>query len=241
MQFKKYIYSYFFFFIIFIFIVDELSFILYNISLYQIFCGSNFIKIYESYFKLPINHLQMITINAYDNILVGYENCNSYYELKNNLYIYKNEEIEIINDSFIKNTEKTINYKDNTWKDNISVHANEINNIFLVHFDTLTTQKHKIEFEILQNKIYICPGESTLAFFRISNLTNETIQAFSIYVVSPTEFTPFINKLQCFCYEELLLYPKETIDLPVLFRIENDITKLDNVSKELVIEYIIVF
>lgn len=235
MNIKKNFYSYFFFFLIIILIIDELSFILYNISLYQIFCGSNFIKIYESFFKLPIASLNNIDLVNLENI----QRDNMFYQLKFNI-----TEISYLEENkLISNIDQTTHL--NTNSDNVLLHLEKnganTTNIYLVHFDTLTTQKNKISFEVLQNKIYICPGESTLAFFRITNLTNETIQAFSIYVVSPTEFTPFINKLQCFCYEELLLYPNETVDLPVLFRLENDVTRLDNINKELVIEYIIIF
>lgn len=235
MNIKKNFYSYFFFFLIIILIIDELSFILYNISLYQIFCGSNFIKIYESFFKLPIASLNNIDLVHLENIQID----NMFYQLKFNIteisYLEENKLISNIDQTTYLNTNS------NNLLLDLEKNGANTTNIYLVHFDTLTTQKNKISFEILQNKIYICPGESTLAFFRITNLTNETIQAFSIYVVSPTEFTPFINKLQCFCYEELLLYPNETVDLPVLFRLENDVTRLDNINKELVIEYIIIF
>ena len=228
MNLEKNIYSFFFFLFIIFLIIDELSFILYNISLYQIFCGSNFIKLYESFFKLPVNHIFTLNINSvYINesthdMFVFQENINNF-DLSNiNVLHMKHESL----DFDIEN----INKQNTALKDNI----------YLIHFDTLTTQKHKIEFEILQNKIYVCPGETNLAFFRINNLTNEALNAFSVYVVSPTEYTPFINKLQCFCYEELLLYPNETVDLPVLFRVEQDILKLENLNKEIVIEYIIV-
>jgi len=216
-------------------IIDELSFILYNISLYQIFCGSNYIKIYESFFKLPIANVNHINLVLYSTDLFQKEYI-ELFEIKKNI----NVEDLIVNDYTFYKFSLAENLKLNTLSIEKVINS-KVNNIFLVHFDTLTTQKNKITFEILQNKIYICPGESTLAFFRICNNTNEAIQAFSIYIVSPTEFTPFINKLQCFCYEELLLYPNETIDLPVLFRLENDIKRLDNIAKEIVIEYIIVF
>lgn len=223
MNLKKNIYLFFFFLLIALVLIDEFAFILYNISLYQIFCGSNFIKLYESFFKLPINNISALSFNLYgvndlNNIFCYSENINSFTINHENLIQQSN------------NLELKLN---NTID---SLHEN----IYLIHFDTLTTQKKKIDFDILQSKIYVCPGETNLAFFRITNLTNDAIQAFSVYVVSPTDYTPFINKLQCFCYEELLLYPHETVDLPVLFRIEQDILKLDNLSKEIVIEYIIV-
>ena len=81
MNIKKNFYSYFFFFLIIILIIDELSFILYNISLYQIFCGSNFIKIYESFFKLPIASLNNIDLVHLENIQID----NMFYQLKFNI------------------------------------------------------------------------------------------------------------------------------------------------------------
>lgn len=191
------------------------------------FCGSNLIKIYESFFKLPITHIFFLNLSnsiEINNILI----------FNQNIDLFKIEPTDSIefNENLI--------YYSTTMSNTIQ--GNEFrNSIFLIHFDTLTTQKSKIEFEILQNKIYICPGESSLAFFRITNLNDFLIRAFSIYVVTPSEYTPFINKLQCFCYEELLLYPHETVDLPVLFRLEQDVLRLENFNKELVIEYIIVF
>lgn len=228
MNLQKNIYSIFFFLFIIFLIIDELSFILYNISLYQIFCGSNFLKLYESFFKLPINHIFTINVNN----VYPYENTSNFFIVKDNIYNF-----DLSNENALLTKTNNINI-DLPYVNSINVISND--NIYLIHFDTLTTQKQKVNFDILQNKIYICPGETNLAFFRIANLTNEVLNAFSVYVVSPTDYTPFINKLQCFCYEELLLFPNETVDLPVLFRIEQDILKLENLNKEIVIEYIIV-
>lgn len=226
---KQNLYKSIFFFLIFLLIIDEFAFILYNISLYQIFCGSNFIKIYESFFKIPLTHIWSLKVNVLlendlENLFffTEYTNINHFSSYDNN-YL-NNSTTQYMN---------TLLFQHQFLKENES-------SIYLIHFDTLTTQKHKISFDILQNKIYVCPGETNLAFFRICNSTEQTFQAFTIYVVSPTEYTSFINKLQCFCYEELLIYPNETVDLPVLFRLENDVLKIENLSKEIVIEYIII-
>jgi hypothetical protein len=229
MSLKQNLYKFIFFFFIFLLIIDEFSFILYNISLYQIFCGSNFIKIYESFFKIPLHHIWSLNISlSPENHL---ENMIFFTEFTNISYFFSFNG-NCLNINIIGND------NDFTW-DNKFTKNNE-SQIYLIHFDTLTTQKQKISFDILQNKIYVCPGETNLAFFRICNTTEQTLQAFTIYVVSPTEYTSFINKLQCFCYEELLIYPNETVDLPVLFRLENDVSKIENLNKEIVIEYIII-
>jgi cytochrome c oxidase assembly protein subunit 11 len=116
----------------------------------------------------------------------------------------------------------------------------QMENIYLVYFDTLINRKNLVDFEILQNKLYVGPGETTLAFFRVINKTENYLNGFSLYVVNPHEYTPFINKIQCFCYEELMIYPEESIDLPVLFYLDPEIKNSLFSTKEIAIEYILI-
>lgn len=36
----------------------------------------------------------------------------------------------------------------------------------------------------------------------------------------PDECALYFNKIQCFCFENQLLYPKESVDLPILFYLD---------------------
>jgi len=54
------------------------------------------------------------------------------------------------------------------------------------------------------------------------------ITGISIYLLYPTDYLVYFNKIQCFCFDELLFYPYESIDLPVIFFVSNDI--LNNVD-----------
>lgn len=92
-----------------------------------------------------------------------------------------------------------------------------------VVFQTNTTNYNFIEFCTLQRFIYVIPNETHLVFFRMYNSISYSISGISIYLLYPTDYLVYFNKVQCFCFEELLLYPYESIDLPVIFYISSEI------------------
>lgn len=92
-----------------------------------------------------------------------------------------------------------------------------------INFQTSTSNFNFVEFIALQKNIYVVPNESHLIFFRMYNSVSYEITGISIYSVYPNDYLLFFNKIQCFCFEELLLYSYESIDLPVIFYISNDI------------------
>ncbi len=92
-----------------------------------------------------------------------------------------------------------------------------------VLFQTSTSNYNFVEFCTLQKYIYIMPNETHLIFFRMYNTVSYEITGISIYLLYPTDFLVYFNKIQCFCFEELLLYPYESIDLPVIFFVSNEI------------------
>ncbi|YP_007890027.1 heme biosynthesis protein (mitochondrion) [Naegleria fowleri] len=91
-----------------------------------------------------------------------------------------------------------------------------------VFFQTSSSNFNFVEFCSLQRFIYTVPNETHLIFFRMYNSVMFEVCGVSIYLIYPADFSTFFNKIQCFCFEELLLYPYETIDLPVVFYISNE-------------------
>ena len=49
-----------------------------------------------------------------------------------------------------------------------------------------------------------------------------TIVGIATYTVQPFEAGSYLNKIQCFCFEEQRLNPHEQVDLPVFFYIDPD-------------------
>ncbi|CBZ52422.1 putative cytochrome C oxidase assembly protein cox11 [Neospora caninum Liverpool] len=79
------------------------------------------------------------------------------------------------------------------------------------------------DFEPLQKRLIVAPGESALAFYRARNKLDRPVIGISLYNVMPPEAGIYFNKIQCFCFEEQMLNPHEEVDMPVFFFIDPDI------------------
>ncbi len=64
------------------------------------------------------------------------------------------------------------------------------------------------------------PGESTLAFYRAENPSDEDIVGIASYNVVPSKAGIYFQKIQCFCFEEQLLPARKGVDMPVYFVID---------------------
>lgn len=91
-------------------------------------------------------------------------------------------------------------------------------------------------FKPLQSRIYTTNMNTNLIFFRIYNPNTYTIKIFTTYTIYPIFFSVFFVKLQCFCFEELVIKPFESIDLPVLFFIDNSYS-INNTIQKIVLLY----
>lgn len=91
----------------------------------------------------------------------------------------------------------------------------------------------------MQDHVVVHAGETCLAFYRAMNKTDEPIIGLSVYDVHPQSLSMYFNKIQCFCFENQMLGPKEEVDLPVFFYIDpaiHDDPEL-SVNREIVLRY----
>lgn len=68
-------------------------------------------------------------------------------------------------------------------------------------------------------------GENTLTFYRATNTSDQPVWGMATYNVFPEQVAPFFNKLQCFCFTEQLLQPGESVEMPVSFFVDPQITE----------------
>lgn len=79
------------------------------------------------------------------------------------------------------------------------------------------------KFQPTQRDVRVVPGETALAFYTVKNTSDKAITGVATYNVFPPKAGLYFNKIQCFCFEEQRLGPREEIDMPVFFFIDPEI------------------
>jgi cytochrome c oxidase assembly protein subunit 11 len=93
-----------------------------------------------------------------------------------------------------------------------------------IRFDANVSQGLSWRFEPAIKTTRVRIGETTLAYYRATNLSDHPIVGSATFNVLPEQAAVFFNKLQCFCFTEQTLQPGETVDMPVSFFIDPQIT-----------------
>ena len=109
-----------------------------------------------------------------------------------------------------------------------------------VEFDGTVQGRLRWAFHPEQKYVTVTPGETALAFFKAKNLSNEPTIGVSVYQMLPAEAGLYLNKIQCFCFDEQALMPNEEVDMPIFFFIDPDIMddpRFDGVD-EITLSYI---
>ena len=75
------------------------------------------------------------------------------------------------------------------------------------------------KFTPLQDSIKLIPGETALAFYTATNPTDQPICGISTYNIVPFEVGMYFNKIQCFCFEEQMLNPHESVRINIFYLI----------------------
>lgn len=130
----------------------------------------------------------------------------------------------------------------------MSQHAKDYNfdkdklNVFRkyrISFMAHTQDNLQWEFQPQTSCLVVNAGETALAFYKVYNHTDKPISGIAVYQVFPEEVSLYFNKIQCFCFENQLLYPKESLDLPILFYLDPAINYDANLTgkKDILLTY----
>lgn len=87
------------------------------------------------------------------------------------------------------------------------------------------------EFEPVEKEVVVGAAETAIVFYRLYNKEDRPIVGFSTYNISPEECNLYFAKIQCFCFNQQLINPKEELLLPLFFYLEPEINEDSDVCR----------
>ena len=92
----------------------------------------------------------------------------------------------------------------------------------LIRFDT-NVRDLPMVFHAEQVSQRVRIGETGMAFFDVTNTSDQPIQATAAYNVVPERAGPYFQKLQCFCFDRQTMQPGQTMKFPVQYCVAPEI------------------
>ncbi|MGF1560921.1 MAG: cytochrome c oxidase assembly protein [Geminicoccaceae bacterium] len=78
-------------------------------------------------------------------------------------------------------------------------------------------------FKPVQREMEVQLGTSYLAFYEATNRSDKPIIGTAVYNVTPHKAGPYFSKIACFCFDEQVLQPGETVEMPVSFYVDPEL------------------
>jgi len=94
-----------------------------------------------------------------------------------------------------------------------------------VRFDGSLDRGMPWRFKPTQREMEVRIGETGLAFYEAHNPTDRPIAGTASYNVSPFTAGGYFTKIDCFCFDMQVLEPGETVEMPVTFYVDPEITE----------------
>ena len=204
------------------FIINILFFSVISISLYRLLCRFD-LAIFDS-----INDDDSYMYNSelfyFNPIDIGMKiitEIHSFVFITSNQFSYYTSTplINIISISHL-HLSNLIQYSEHYLFDEFTDRSFFYSKILEVQFFTKVQSFSHIDFICLQDSVYLISNDATLVFFRIRTYSTEDVSCIIIFLVSPSSYMSALTKLQCFCFDNLLISSNESTDLPVIFNID---------------------
>ncbi|PCJ69423.1 MAG: cytochrome c oxidase assembly protein [Rhodobiaceae bacterium] len=105
-----------------------------------------------------------------------------------------------------------------------------LDRMITVRFDSNVNRSLAWDFAPAQVSQELKVGETGLAFFRATNLSDKVLVGTATFNVTPQAAGYYFNKIDCFCFTEQVLQPGETVDMPVTYFIDPEIADDKNLD-----------
>lgn len=92
-----------------------------------------------------------------------------------------------------------------------------------IRFDANTEKGMAWSFKPQVREVELKIGETGLAFYEAHNPTDRPIAGTASYNVAPFSAGGYFTKIDCFCFQEQVLKPGETVLMPVTYYVDPEI------------------
>jgi cytochrome c oxidase assembly protein subunit 11 len=89
-----------------------------------------------------------------------------------------------------------------------------------VRFDANVNSGLPWRFQPEQRQVRLRLGEETLVHFTAANLSDQPITGTATFNVVPEKVARYFSKLECFCFTEQTLAPRQEVSMPVVFFVD---------------------
>ena len=86
------------------------------------------------------------------------------------------------------------------------------------------------DFRPVQREVELKIGETRQVAYTSHNNSSRTTTGTATFNVTPQSAGAYFNKIECFCFTEQTLQPGETADMPIVFFIDPDIVKSEELK-----------
>lgn len=93
-----------------------------------------------------------------------------------------------------------------------------------ITFTTETMHNVPIKFDVKTKKTTVKIGYLYENYYSFKNLTKDTIYFRPVHRVYPPEASNHYKMVKCFCFDDMVIFPKEELDLPLSFLFSSDLS-----------------
>lgn len=102
--------------------------------------------------------------------------------------------------------------------------------IVTVRLDSVVNSSLPWKFEPVERQVTLRVGEERLVRYRATNLSDRAIVGSATFNVTPQKAGEYFTKIACFCFEEQRLEAGASVELPVSFFVDPDISQDPNLD-----------